>query len=911
MTSSVTRIEPPGLTSISLVLSPHGRLSVDTEPAQPSPTDPATADRIVTAFSRGSGHGLLRLGAAEIEARLPPVLAHFRDLGRAFVARLCHLSDAESVRSGAEVPIDEAAVTACVDGVPPMRGAEYLSLDVAGDLWAALHTAVREDLAAFPGSVEAYLHRASPVWNLVGRVHFHLAESKRNPEAPFAFLATYTVSVSAAGKVQHAPLGQALRDYAGARNRAALLSLLAPVQRAAERCLWVKTLVDAGAIYQPLAWSPAEALSLLRDAEALEAAGLVVKVPDFWKAKRPSRPTVQVTVGGRAPVGMGKDALLDFNVALTLDGDRLSAAEARQILAASSGLVLLRGRWVEVDHDKLREVLGKWQDVEKAYEAGGVSFFEALRLVAGASVEASETALGDDSVAAWSRVTPGPWLADVLAGLRSPEGLAAASPGSELRTKLRAYQQVGVRWLWWLRGLGLGGCLADDMGLGKTIQVIALLLLVKRARAGASLLVLPASLIGNWRAEIERFAPDLRVLVAHGSEHAPDELPGIVDAALAETDVVITSYGTLPRVPALQRPTWDCVVIDEAQAIKNPGTRLARAVKELKGRLRLALTGTPVENRLADLWSIFDFSSPGLLGSAREFSGFVKRLESRAHDAYGPLRALVRPYVLRRLKTDKAVIADLPEKTEMLAFCALTRKQAALYQDTVNGLQRELETAEGIKRRGLVLSYLMRLKQICNHPSQWLADGVYAAADSGKFQRLADIVEELAQRQERALVFTQFREMTEPLAAHLARLYGRPGLVLSGETRVDKRKRMVDEFQAEEGPPFFVLSLRAGGTGLNLTAASHVIHFDRWWNPAVEDQATDRAFRIGQQRNVMVHKLVCRGTLEERIDALIESKRALSRQVVESGEVAALTELSNEEILRMVSLDVRTAMVES
>jgi non-specific serine/threonine protein kinase len=361
----------------------------------------------------------------------------------------------------------------------------------------------------------------------------------------------------------------------------------------------------------------------------------------------------------------------------------------------------------------------------------------------------------------------------------------------------------------------------------------------------------------------------------------------------------------------LQRPTWDCVVLDEAQAIKNPGTGLARAVKDLQGRLRLALTGTPVENRLSDLWSIFDFCSPGLLGSAREFAAFVKRLEARPHDAYGPLRTLVRPYVLRRLKTDKTVIADLPEKTEMRAFCALTKKQAMLYQDAVAGLGRELQTVEGIRRRGLVLSYLMRLKQICNHPSQWLSDGAYAAADSGKFQRLAEIVEELAARQERALVFTQFREMTGPLAAHLARLYGRPGLVLSGETGVSRRKQMVDEFQAEEGPPFFVLSLKAGGTGLNLTGASHVIHFDRWWNPAVEDQATDRAFRIGQTRNVMVHKLVCRGTLEERIDTLIEGKRALSQRVVESGGEAALTELSNEEILRIVSLDVRTAMVES
>ena len=899
------------LTSVSLALSPTGRLSVDVDPPQPSPLDAETAGRIAAAFTRGPGQGLFHLGAVEIEARLPPVPAHFRDLGRAFVARLCHLADAERVRAGEAVPVDEAALAACVESAPPMTGAEYLSREVAAGFWTAMDAALREDLAAFTGSVEDYLHRASPVWNLVGRVHVHLAENKRSPDAPFAFLATYTTGVSTGGKVQHAPLGQALREFSGARNRAALLSLLAPVQRAAERCPWVKALVDTGAIYQPLAWSSAEALHLLRDVEALEAAGLVVKVPDFWKGGRPARPTVEVTVGGRTPVGMGRDALLDFDVGLALDGDRLTAAEAREILAASSGLVLLRGRWVEVDHDKLRDVVGRWRDIERASKEDGLSFFEALRLVAGAPVGASADAPIDASLAGWSRVSPGPWLAEVLAGLRSPDGLAAAAPGRALRAELRPYQHVGVKWLWWLRSLGLGGCLADDMGLGKTIQVIALLLLAKRARAGASLLVVPASLIGNWRSELERFAPSLRVLVAHGSEHAPDELPGLIDGEPDAADVVITSYGTLPRLPALQRRSWDCVVLDEAQAIKNPGTGLARSVKQLQGRVRLALTGTPVENRLSDLWSIFDFCSPGLLGSAKEFGAFVKRLEARAHDAYGPLRALVRPYVLRRLKTDKTVIADLPEKTEMRAFCALTRKQAVLYQDAVAGLGRELETVEGIKRRGLVLSYLMRLKQICNHPSQWLADGAYAPADSGKFQRLAELVEELAARQERALVFTQFREMTEPLAAHLARLYGRPGLVLSGQTEVSRRKKMVDEFQAEEGPPFFVLSLRAGGTGLNLTAASHVIHFDRWWNPAVEDQATDRAFRIGQRRNVMVHKLVCRGTLEERIDALIESKRALSQRVIEAGGDVALTELSNEEILRMVSLDVKTAMAES
>jgi SNF2 family DNA or RNA helicase len=511
---------------------------------------------------------------------------------------------------------------------------------------------------------------------------------------------------------------------------------------------------------------------------------------------------------------------------------------------------------------------------------------------------------------AWSRVEAGPWLAETLRGLRSPEGLAQAEPGAALHATLRPYQQTGLRWLWWLRKLGLGGCLADDMGLGKTIQVIALLLLGRREAAGPSLLVVPASLIANWTVELARFAPDLRVLVAHGSAHPAETLPARLEADLPACDLVITSYGTLARLEPLRQRTWDTVVLDEAQAIKNAGTRQARACKALRGRVRLALTGTPVENRLSDLWSLFDFCAPGLLGTAKQFAAFVKRLEDRSHDAYGPLRALVRPYILRRLKTDRTVIADLPDKVEVKAFCTLARKQAALYQDTVADLADKLQRSDGVARRGLVLATLVRLKQICNHPSQWLGDGDFAPADSGKLQRLEELCEPIAARQERALVFTQFREMTEPLAAALARVFGRPGLVLSGETAVKRRQALVDEFQADDGPPFFVLSLRAGGTGLTLTAASHVIHYDRWWNPAVEEQATDRAFRIGQHRNVMVHKLICRGTLEEKIDALIEAKRGLSREVIEGGAELPLTELTDEALLALVTLDRSTALAE-
>jgi non-specific serine/threonine protein kinase len=422
-----------------------------------------------------------------------------------------------------------------------------------------------------------------------------------------------------------------------------------------------------------------------------------------------------------------------------------------------------------------------------------------------------------------------------------------------------------------------------------------------------SILVAPASLLANWAAEIERFAPTLTAIIAHPSAMTSAELKAIDRERLVDVDLVITSYGSLLRMPALLAIPWRLAILDEAQAIKTPGARQTRAAKQIDARARIALSGTPVENRLGDLWSIFDFLNPGLLGSGKAFSSFTKKLSSQSHNAYAPLRALVRPYILRRLKTDRSVIADLPDKTEVRAFCHLTRKQAALYQQTVADLATELDRADGMKRRGIVLASLMRLKQICNHPSQWLGDGSWAEADSGKLTRLREIAEVIAAKQEKVLVFTQFREVTGPLAAFLESVFGRGGLVLHGETAVGKRQGLVKRFQEDDRVPFFVISLKAGGAGLNLTGASHVVHFDRWWNPAVENQATDRAFRIGQTKNVLVHKFVCRGTIEERIDQLIDSKRQLSQDLLEGGGEMLLTEMKDDELLRLVALDLHTA----
>ena len=902
---------------LRLAILPSGALLLDEARAADDTKDGlsgAARARVGAAFSRGTGHGLLDLGTTELDAPLSPPLTFLREIGRAFATRLRAAPDLEERRERVEVdcPPDERARLA--SAVPPMPGAEYVDSDWIAARWAEIGNAFAEEIPAHRGTVAEWLRARHPSWHVVGKVCLHLAENRGDDEHPFAFLATYAVRAGTGGKVQHRPLARALEESSARGDRQALLQLLVPLRRAADQSEWLAEMIDSGAIYQPLAWTPADAHRFLHAVPAFEAAGLIVRVPDWWRARRPPRPQVTVRVGEKKPSAVGMDALLDFSVNVALGNEKLSAGELRALLSSADGLVRVRGQWVELDRERLREVLDHWEHARRAADANGLSFLEGMRLLAGA-VQTERDDGARPAGEGWSRVEAGAWLAQTLAGLREPAALAAAEPAADLRGALRPYQKIGVSWLAFASSLRLGVCLADDMGLGKTIQVLALLLLHKRRRQGGDpphLLVVPASLLANWQAEIERFAPSLVALVAHPSAMPAGELAEIGNTALDRVDVVITTYGTLARVEALQRRRWSLAVVDEAQAIKNPGAKQTRAVKAVQARSRIALTGTPVENRLGDLWSIFDFLDPGLLGSAPEFSRFVKRLTDRADEPYAPLRRLIQPYLLRRLKTDRSIMADLPDKTEVKAFCLLSAAQAALYQKTVDELDRALAgLTQGIERRGLVLAYLMRFKQICNHPSHWLGDGPWDEGGSGKLARLREIVEAVAAKQEKALVFTQFREATEPLAAFLAELFGRPGVVLHGNTPVRERGALVRRFQEDAAVPFFVLSLKAGGAGLNLTAASHVVHFDRWWNPAVENQATDRAYRIGQHRNVLVHKLVCRGTVEERIDRLIEDKQSLAQELLEGGGETLLTEMSTEELMAMVALDLHRATAEA
>jgi SNF2 family DNA or RNA helicase len=636
------------------------------------------------------------------------------------------------------------------------------------------------------------------------------------------------------------------------------------------------------------------AFRFLRETSPLLAgAGFGVLLPDWARRARlglklttRSRAASEGSVTGAA---FSMNDLVDFRYDLAVGDEALDPDELAELARLKIPLVRIRGQWVELDERNLRAAL---RFMERGRE-GTVTAGEALL----AGLRDPEDELPVVSVDA------GGWLGDLLSG-EADRRLAPVTTPASFQGALRPYQERGLAWLAFLSSLGLGGVLADDMGLGKTAQTLALLAHDRDAglRTGPTLLVCPMSLAGNWQRESARFAPDLAVHLHHGADRLTGE--ALADA-LASADLVITTYAIAARdQEELARVSWQRVVCDEAQNIKNSATRQARAVRALPAGSRIALTGTPVENRLSDLWSIMEFASPGLLGPASRFrTEYAIPVERGGDDAAAArLRRLTGPFILRRLKTDTSIISDLPAKQEMKVWCNLTAEQASLYQATVADMLARIEAAEeGIERRGLVLATMAKLKQVCNHPAHLLRDGSRLPGRSGKLARLEEICDEVIAEGDKALCFTQYAEFARLLQPHLAARLGCPVLLLDGKTPKAGRDSLVAQFQEINEPAVFLLSLKAGGTGLNLTAANHVIHVDRWWNPAVEAQATDRAFRIGQRKDVQVRTFICVGTLEERIDAMIEKKKALAERIVGTGE-SWLTELSVADLRAVVEL---------
>lgn len=885
-----------------IALSPNYRLYIENENAD-------EFSELTRAFTESSGSGLLYLDRTTDSITEDPAFAYWKDFSRLYLSLFTatpNLEKRDLKNEAVKIDLHPDDLSRLLVMAPPMKGAEYINQDSLTFLWGEIGATLQSELLKSGKNISDYFASRHSSVNLLGRVCFHLAENKNSVETPFAFLATYARQVSKEGNIQHVPLNRALEEYSNSQQKSIFLRLLSPIHKASQESIFVKELTGSGDIYQTLAWTPKEAHRFLKDIPILEKSGIAVRVPNWWKAKNPTRPQISVKLGDKTPSKMGLDALVDFSMSVVLGEQELNQKEIQDLLKSSENLIFFKGQWIEVDKEKLGDILAKWKAASRSV-GDGLSFGEAMRLLSGVDNGIGDAATADEH--SFVRVVSGDGLTQILNEIQSPEvdRKLEQTLQSNLRANLRPYQKQGVAWLYRLNQLRLGGVLADDMGLGKTIQVLALLILKRHLSqlpkaAFQNLLVVPASLIGNWKSELGKFAPTIKFWIAHPSGE------GYQKPKNDDLDLVITTYGSLSKLEWVANTEWGVIVADEAQAIKNPGAKQTKALKSMKAQHRLALTGTPVENRLSDLWSLFDFVSPGLLGSSKVFESFMKRKIKSGESAYAPLKKLLSPYILRRLKTDKKVIQDLPEKTEMKSYCQLSKGQAVLYQKSVETLAREIQVIEGIKRRGVILSYLMRFKQICNHPSQFVKDGRFLEADSGKFQRLREICEVIADKQDKVLIFTQFKEMTEPLDAFLKGIFGKAGLVLHGDTAIKKRSEMVDQFQRDDGPPYFVLSLKAGGTGLNLTAASHVIHFDRWWNPAVENQATDRAFRIGQKKNVLVHKFICKGTLEEKIDALIESKQSMSQELLGEGDATLLTELSNDELLKIVTLDINSAV---
>lgn len=593
----------------------------------------------------------------------------------------------------------------------------------------------------------------------------------------------------------------------------------------------------------------------------------------------------------------------EFRWSLAVGDKELSNDQFEELVNARTPLVFIDKRPVLLS-PKDREAI---KDFKKRMQQGGerISFFEALRLRLGGASHLHGLAM--ESIASTPR------LEELLHNLEQARAVEDRVLPEGFEGELRPYQQRGHAWMHFLVDQGFGACLADDMGLGKTVQAIAVMLDWRKTRRGpgAILIVCPVSVLGNWRREIQRFGPELEVIMHHGKGRAQtaEEFKEVT----TKNDIVLTSYNLLQRDEEIMNSvTFDGVVLDEAQNIKNPTTRQSKVARGLKGHFRLALTGTPLENRPLDLWSIMDFLNEGLLGSRTQFTQTLEHpiVKQRRQGSMSALARLVRPFVLRRLKTDPEIVQDLPEKTEQIVSAALSREQAILYESVVRKGLQEVETAgEGIQRRGAILTTLLRLKQVCNHPAHYLMDGSALPSRSGKLDLLSEMVEEALEEGDRCLVFTQFKEMGSLLKAHLENQHGQGVLFLHGGVPQKERDNMVTDFQESrpDGPKIFVLSLKAGGTGLNLTAANRVFHFDRWWNPAVEDQATDRAFRIGQQRNVFVHKFVCNGTLEERIQQMLDRKREVADNLLAAGE-NWITELSNDELRRLLVLDRQEAL---
>jgi len=826
---------------------------------------PDNVQELKDRFLKDRYRTLYELSFRDAEDWYSPSLRFMHTVATSLIYTISRHPDIESERENIEIDPD-TDLTHLISSVPFIPGSKWVNRQWILLLWEKLLMHFRSDMIRYEGTVDMYMAERNEDLHVPGRIFFHLVENK-DGLFPFAFMATYSPETEDGIRHTHLPLKYALEEYKDDSHR--MIRLLSYLSKVSERSDFIANLMETGELFHPLGFTEEDAYTFLKEVELYESCGILCRIPNWWR--RRIRSGLSINIGTETSM-MGIDALLSFDPMISYEGQNLSLEEISELLRMSEGLAMLKGKWIEVNHSRLKSLLNDYESIRERY-GDRISIADAFRLSAG-MMESDDP---DNTIG----ISNSEWLSNLVLDGREHKDIDI--PDSFHGT-LRPYQRRGVEWLSQLHTSGFGSCLADDMGLGKTAQMLAFLETCMHMDS-RNLLVVPASLVSNWVKEIHKFVPDMDYAVHRkGSDPAP------------MNRLVIVTYGILVRSESLKEVEWDSVIIDEAQAIKNPSTKQTKAIHSLDARYRVALTGTPVENGLTDLWSIFNFVNPGLLGTNTEFDSFVGRMQS-SNSGYDRLRRMISPFILRRMKTDRTIIDDLPNKLESDEYITLSKKQTVLYKQILKEFADALESSDPKARLGLILSTITKFKQVCNHPDHYLGQDGYDEKDSGKFGMLRQICESIRDNREKVLVFTQYKEIIDPLSKLLEDVFGRKGEIFHGSLTKKARSDAVERFNSQDNyVPYMVISLKAGGTGLNLTSANHVIHFDRWWNPAVEQQATDRAFRIGQTKDVMVHKFICENTLEERIDDIIKSKAKLASDVIGESE-SWISDMSDKEIL--------------
>lgn len=809
------------------------------------------------------------------------------NLGLDFLSYFCteflkevELIDSVLLESNIKIELSDIKFNKIFSAVPLCAGSEYVNNEWIEYHWQQMEDWLYETIKDFEGSIESCLSSYFPSFNVADRTYFHLVETK-NDVYPFGFLTSYTTKID--NQVKHMPLSYALKEFKGDEKE--LLHLLTTIFKASNKCEILSSIIEKGQLFDPIYLTVDEAFQLLKAADFFKQCGIGFRFPSWWKKK--NKMHTQVTIGERIDNKLSLKSLLSVDLSFVIEGQPISKEELLKLLELKEGLIQFNGQWIEINHSKIMKLINQYDSYKEQYE-DGITFSDFLQL----NQEINSKVIDENEVVYES----GTWLNSFK--VHNPSEESKFVLNNKFKGTLRKYQQYGVSWLNQMLNYGFGACLADDMGLGKTIQVLAIIsTAIENNYFKKVLLIVPSTLVENWISEKNKFTPFIDIFVLDKSEKELQEMD------FNKKGIYITTYKMVSLRESINKEKWDLIILDEAQAIKNANAKQSKIIKQIESDNRIAMTGTPIENSLLDLWSIFDFINPGLLGGKKEFTNIIKKAKDNTQ-IYSSLRNVVEPFVLRRLKTDKNIIDDLPNKIERDLYIPLSSKQVTLYKKLISEVTTKIEDVQDIGKKGLILSTILKSKQICNHPSQYLKTSDFKESDSGKFIALKQLVEVIKEKHEKMLVFTQYKAMVEPLKTYLTSLFGYEGLSIDGSVSLSKRNERVKAFNSDKYYPFMVITIKAGGTGLNLTSANHVVHFDRWWNPAVENQATDRAFRIGQKKVVNVYKFICKKTVEDKINELINSKKELSSKIIgetEESTVSWITKLDDNRLKEFFS----------